>query len=196
MSRFSKTHLDPAIVARARRGEMKAHEMIYRAYSAPVFNLAARMTGSRVVAEDILQETFLEVLRSLGGFREEASLSTWIRRVAVSKCLMHQRAAWERRARNESDGAATIIATTQAPATAPGLQLDLEKALAALPEESRAVVILHDVEGMTHEEIARLMDRSVSYSKSRLARAHGILRELLEPPVAVSAPPLLQASAQ
>ena len=181
MSTFSQANIDPAVVARAMGGDMRAHALIYRAYSVPVYSLAVRMTGCCAVADDILQETFLEVIRSLRNFREQASLATWIRRVAVSKCLMHHRSAWQRRTHNETDsGAETALQQTQATAERPDLQRDLEQALACLPTESRAVVLMHDLEGMTHEEIARVMNRTVSYSKSRLARAHRILRECLD----------------
>lgn len=159
---------------------MKAHEIIFRTFSPPVYSLMARMTGSTVTADDLLQETFIEVIRSIGRFRGEASLATWIRKVAVSKCLMHMRSAWQNRATLFRDlgedhlpyepAVASDTPMTQA-------QMDLERVLARLSDTARVVVLLHDVEGYTHREIAELMGRSVSFSKSQLARAHRRLQQ-------------------
>jgi RNA polymerase sigma factor (sigma-70 family) len=138
------------------------------------------MSGSTATADDLLQDTFIEVMRSIGGFREEAKLATWIRRIAVSKCLMHMRSAWENRAtafrdlgeepNPDGSGIASGEAATQT-------RMDLERALARLSDVSRLVVMLHDVEGYTHREIADMMGKSVSFSKSQLSRAHQRLQQ-------------------
>ena len=183
MTGFAGKQVDPAILARARRGDMKAHEIIFRTFSGAVFTLAARVTGSRAAADDVLQETFVEILRSLENFREEASLATWIRSIAVSKSLMHLRSAWLRRVTflGDSEDEASPLPALTTPGETRQFQLgrDLEQALAKLSAVSRAVVILHDVEGYTHEEIAELMSKTPSFSKSQLSRAHARLRELL-----------------
>ena len=180
MAGFAGRTIDSTIVARARRGDMRAHETIYRTFSAPVYSLLARMTGSTTTADDLSQETFIEVIRSIGRFRGDASLATWIRRIAVSKCLMHMRSAWQNRATLFRD------LGENHPATEPRIvgetalsqvHIDLERALARLSDVSRVVVILHDIEGYTHREIAALMGKSVSFSKSQLARAHQRLRQ-------------------
>ena len=194
MSGFANRTIDPAFVRSAQRGDMKAHEIIYRQFSDPVYTLALRMTGSPTVADDILQESFVEVLRGIAGFRGEASLATWIRRIAVSRCLMHMRAAWTRRRRLFSeiageDGTYEIAANEETPE----LAMDLEAALNALSPTARAVVWLHDVEGFTHAEIAGMMDRTPSFSKSQLARAHQRLRKRLAPARYESAPTAQQA---
>jgi len=182
MTGFAGKQVDPAILARARRGDMKAHEIIFRTFSGAVFTLAARVTGSRAAADDVLQETFVEILRSLENFREEASLATWIRSIAVSKSLMHLRSAWLRRVTflGDTEESSPLPALTT-PGETRQLQLgrDLEQALEKLSAVSRAVVILHDVEGYTHDEIAALMSKTPSFSKSQLSRAHVRLRELL-----------------
>ena len=160
---------------------MRAHAVIFRTFSRPVYTLAARMTGSRALADDLLQDTFVEVIRSIDGFRQEATLATWIRRITVSKCLMHMRSAWHRRAtlfRDLGEDPAPVADPT--PRTAQLHDgLDLEKALARLPDVSRMVVLLHDVEGYTHQEIADLMGMSRSFSKSQLSRAHRRLQAML-----------------
>jgi len=183
MAGFANKNLDPAIVERARRGDMRAHEIIYRSFSAPVFSLLARMTGSTAIADDLSQETFIEVIRSIDRFRGEASLATWIRKIAVSKCLMHMRSAWQNRATLFRDLGENHPATEpRVCSEAPLMQahIDLERALARLSDVSRVVVILHDIEGYTHREIAALMGKSVSFSKSQLARAHQRLKRAVE----------------
>jgi RNA polymerase sigma-70 factor (ECF subfamily) len=180
MAGFANRAVDPDILARARRGDMKAHEIIFRTFSAPVYSLMARMTGSTATADDLLQETFVEVIRSIGSFRGDASLATWIRKIAVSKCLMHLRSAWNNRAtlfRDLGDGHTEYEPAVAADTPLTLAQIDLERALARLSDTARVVVILHDVEGYTHREIADLLGKSVSFSKSQLARAHQRLRQ-------------------
>ena len=186
MTGFANKQVDTAIITRAQRGDMKAHEIIFRTFKVPVYTLAARMTGSTTTADDLLQETFVEIIRSIGGFRAEASLATWIRKIAVSKCLMHMRSAWERRSTlfrdlGEDQSAHEFDSSNRRSESADvQLQMDLERALARLSDVSRIVVMLHDVEGYTHQEIGRLMGKSVSFSKSQLARAHSRLRPMAE----------------
>ena len=194
MSGFANKTVDPAFVRRAQRGDMKAHEIIYRQFADPVYTLALRMTGSPAVAEDILQESFVEVLKGIAKFRGEASLATWIRRIAVSRCLMYMRQAWTRRRQLFSE----IVGeqgTFEIPANeeTPELAMDLEAALDSLTPTARAVVWLHDVEGFTHREIGEMMNRTSSFSKSQLARAHKRLRERLAPAREPSPAPVRQA---
>jgi RNA polymerase sigma factor (sigma-70 family) len=180
MAGFADRRVDPGVLARAQKGDMKAHEVIFRTFSPPVYSLMARMTGSTVTADDLLQETFIEVMRSIDRFRGEASLATWIRKIAVSKCLMHLRSAWRNRTTLFRDLGEDHLPYEPAVACDSPLtqaQMDLERALARLSDTSRVVVILHDIEGYTHREIAELMGKSVSFSKSQLARAHQRLRQ-------------------
>jgi RNA polymerase sigma factor (sigma-70 family) len=164
---------EDTIVPRARRGDPSAQEALYRAFSRPVYGLARRICRTREDAEDVLQETFFEVFRSLHRFRGDGSLWAWVRTIAASKALMRLR----RNKYRDADELQDDLAPPRREDTA--LRMDLEAALERLPETSRAVVWLHDVEGYTHEEIARMMDRTVSFSKSQLARAHARLRRWL-----------------
>lgn len=183
MSRFLDIDIDPAIVSRAARGDARAHEIIYRAFSAPVYSVCLRFTRVPAHAEDLTQDTFMEVLRSIGSFRGDAPLGGWIRRVAVTKALMFLRSAWHRRSQSLADD---WEEWTQAPGPDAGAArqrdeaMDLDAALAALPDVGRAVVWLHDVEGFTHREIAELMGKTESFSKSQLSRAYQRLRPMLE----------------
>lgn len=180
------TIVDQLVLARAKAGNEAALETLYRHFEAPVYTLARRLTRTPHDAEDVLQETFLEVLRSIGRFRGDGSFAGWIRKVTASKALMRLRTQRSRVPEEElSEELADAIAADRdhgvAPiATAPE-RLDLEAALARLPDTARAVIWLHDVEGYSHDEIAAMVGKTASFSKSQLARAHARLREMLEP---------------
>ena len=159
-----------AVLPRVKAGDPAAQEALYRAFEAPVYNLARRICRTTEDAEDVVQETFLEVYRSIGRYRGDGSLWGWVRTIASSKALM--------RYRREKLRATEVLADDAAAGAGEDvpLRLDLEAALERLPERSRTVVWLHDVEGLTHEEIAELMGMTASFSKSQLARAHQKLR--------------------
>jgi RNA polymerase sigma factor (sigma-70 family) len=164
------------LVARARAGDLDALEALYRAFETPVYTLALRILRSPEEAEDVLQETFLEVVKSIGHYRGEGHLWGWIRQIASSKALMRLR---RNRVRHTEELDEEAIAAGTGTRTVPE-RIDLERAFERLSATSRAVVWLHDVEGYTHEEIAEQMGKTVSFSKSQLARAHARLRRLLE----------------
>ncbi len=163
---------DP-VVARAKAGDEAALEMLYRAFEGPVYNLARRICRTTEDAEDVVQETFFEVCRSIGRYRQEGSIWGWVRTITASKALMRLR----RNRYRDTDELPDDVSERKREDTA--LRMDLEAALERLNETSRAVVWLHDVEGYTHEEIAAMMGRTVSFSKSQLARAHNRLRRWL-----------------
>jgi RNA polymerase sigma factor (sigma-70 family) len=162
-----------AVVSRARSGDMEALGELFRAFEVPVYNLARRICRTTEDAEDVLQETFFEVCRSIGRYRGDGSLWGWIRTIASSKALMRLRRNKYRDA-DELDDQVTPMRREDT-----ALRMDLEAALERLGQTSRAVVWLHDVEGYTHEEIAGMMGKTVSFSKSQLARAHSRLRRWL-----------------
>jgi len=182
------------LVARAKSGDLEALEALYRAFETPVYNLALRVLRRPEDAEDVLQETFLEVVRSIKQYRGEGHLWGWIRQIATSKALMrirHDRVRETEEFHEESAAGAGETAGAGAMAGSGGMspgavpaQIDLERAFEQLSETSRAVVWLHDVEGYTHEEIAEQMGKTVSFSKSQLARAHVRLRRMLDEGVA------------
>lgn len=169
MDVLSPTEAD-AVVARARLGDPVALEALYRAYSTGVYNLARRICRTTEDAEDVLQETFFEVCRSIRTYRGDGSIWGWIRSVAASKALMRLR----RNKYRATDELNDELAPARGSSTA--LRMDLEAALDRLSDTARAVVWLHDVEGYTHEEIGTQMGRTASFSKSQLARAHQRLR--------------------
>ncbi len=166
--------IDDVQIQRAKAGDLAALEAVYRAYEGTVYTLARRICRSEEDAEDVLQETFLEVCRSIGKLRGggPASLTAWVRRIAASKALMRIRREKYRTA-DELDHEAGYAGTKDDDVP---LRMDLETALGRLSDTARSVVWLHDVEGYTHEDIAEMMGKTVSFSKSQLARAHARLR--------------------
>lgn len=173
--------IDELLLARARRGEDAAVERIFRTFERPVFNLARRLCRTRQDAEDVLQETFFEVFRSLPRFRGDGSFAGWVRRVAASKALQKLRkdrgAAWE--VELTEDAIDQLPARDGEHGTWASARVDLEAALACLGDTARVVLWLHEVEGWTHDEIAALCGKSASFSKSNLSRAHARLRAWL-----------------
>lgn len=169
------------ILDRARAGDGEAYECIYLLLSKPVYTLIRRLVIRPAVAEELLQDVFVEILRSVHSYRGAGSFVGWVKSIAVSKALMYLRSPWHRSL--SWLGAEEVMSLHQEVAivTVESLDADLERALEALPSMSRAIVWLHDVEGFTHAEIARLFRRTPSFSKSQLARAHKQLRECLEP---------------
>ena len=184
MAGFADCNPDPGMLKRARRGDMKAHEVLYRSYGTPVYTLATRILGDASLAEEVLQDTSIEIMRHLREFRDDAAFGGWVKRIATNKCLALLRSAWHRKSR-ALDGAEDEVEDAHWGAREgdfAGQVADrqrLERALQGLPPTARAVVWLFDVEGYSHEEIARMMGKSISFSKSRLSRAHEQLRACL-----------------
>lgn len=189
MTHFQDPSLSAELIRAAANRDAAAYETIYRAFQRPVYTLIRRLVASQAAADDIFQEVFVEILRSLGAYSGQGPLGAWIRSIAVSKCLMYLRSPWNRSqlwldTDTPDEGAlhpALVDAAPRLEAQVPAAT-DLERALEALPALSRTVVWLHDVEGYTHAEIGRLLGYTTSFSKSQLARAHLRLRELLDPP--------------
>jgi RNA polymerase sigma-70 factor (ECF subfamily) len=169
--------LDELAIRRAKAGDLGALERVYRAYEGTVYTLARRICRTAEDAEDAMQETFLEICRSIGRFRGDGpgTLTAWVKRIAASKALIRIRYEKYR----ETDDLVEEGSVAGRRDTDVALRMDLEAALGELSDTARAVVWLHDVEGYTHEEIAELMEKTVSFSKSQLSRAHARLRKLL-----------------
>ncbi|HUG98614.1 MAG TPA: RNA polymerase sigma factor [Gammaproteobacteria bacterium] len=186
MAGFADCRPDPAILARARRGDMKAHEVLYAGYGKPVYTLAVRILADTAIAEEVLQDTCIEVIRHVAEFRDDAAFGGWVKRIATNKALTYLRSAWHRKSRSlVPDDGADEPAWEPAGCDDPAARIEdrerLAQALDTLSPTARAVVWLYDVEGYNHQEIAALMGKTVSFSKSRLSRAHEQLRAYLGP---------------
>lgn len=167
--------VEPQLIERARNDDMAAHAALFRMFGTPVFTLARRFVKRRDIAEEILQETFLDVMRRIGSFRNDAPFGFWIRRIAVNRCLMFLRSYWEQQGEpleNDIDGGGTDFDRALDCA-------DLAALLDRLSPLGRAVLWLHEVEGYTHQEIADLTGKTVSFSKSQLARSQQRLRAMV-----------------
>lgn len=179
MSTFLAIQVPPDAIRRARAGDREAQRRLYEALARPVYTLLRRIVVRPAIAEELMQETFLEVLVHLEAFTATGSFAGWVRTIAVRKALAHLRSPWHGRL-----GCEPLEALAAAPGDAGAhseWQDQLECALNALPALGRSIVWLHDVEGYTHTEIAQLYGQTTSFSKSQLMRAHAALRELLEP---------------
>jgi RNA polymerase sigma-70 factor (ECF subfamily) len=180
MVRIADIDLPDDVVAAARGGDVAAFEAVYEATSASLYTLLRRLVRRPAIAEELLQETFVDVLEHIGAFEGRCPLAAWIRRIAVNRALMYLRSPWHRSLEwldKDPGGADRLPSPWADPSSLPDAAL--ERALMTLPALSRAVVWLHDVEGMTHADIGFALGRTPSFSKSQLARAHRRLREAL-----------------
>ena len=153
-------------------------EMLYHQYKRRVYGMAHRIVGSSD-AEEVAQEVFVRIFRALERFRGDSALSTWIYRLTVNASLSHL----AKRGRRHEVGDDTLGELPAPPATErdPGLASRIEAALAQLPAGYRAILVLHDVEGLSHEECAVILECRVGTCKSQLHKARGRMRELLGP---------------
>jgi RNA polymerase sigma-70 factor (ECF subfamily) len=157
-------------------GDAAAFERIYRAHAGRVHALCLRLTGNVEEAEDATQETFVKAWRRLGTFEGRAALSTWLHRLAVNAVLDRKRAAGRRPELTGDDG---LAPEAPAPAARPDVGIDLERAIAGLPEGARMAFVLHDVEGWRHREIAESTGTAEGTWRAQLHRARKLLREAL-----------------
>lgn len=184
--------IDELTLAGARRGDMRACEKIYRNYHKQAFSVAARICNNRELARDVTQEAFISAFKRLHQYRGDAPFWAWLRRVTVN----HAVSALRKLPRNDAVELQDYMSPARGDQEGLGQCMDLDKALAQLNDEDRMVVWLHDVEGYKHLEIARLVGKTESYSKTRLNRARTRLRNLIsgdETPV--SQPATLNATA-
>jgi RNA polymerase sigma-70 factor (ECF subfamily) len=169
-------------VDRIRRGELGAFEELYRAHAGRIYSLALRMLGNAADAEDLLQEIFLTAHRKLETFRGDAALGTWLYRLATNQVLDHVRSRAARTGQM-TDGLddAAVIADGMGHRLGERAidRIDLERALAQLPEGCRAAFVLHDVEGLEHREVADVLGIAEGTSKSQVHKARLRLRALL-----------------
>ena len=181
---------EAAIMEKLREGDEKTFRELVDHYRDRVFNTAIGLLQHTENAEDITQEVFVEIFRSIDRFRGESSLSTWIYRITVQKSLEHIRSG----KRNKRAGILYSLfgkedhlnVTNESPFYHPGIQLEnkeraaiLFKAISQLPINQKTAFILHKVEGLSQYEISLIMSNSVSAVESLIVRANRKLRDLL-----------------
>ena len=186
------TSTDLDLVRAAREGCPSASRELYDRHAPRVFSLLLRRVGEEELARDLAQETWIRAFRALPRFREDARFSTWIHRIAVNTAHSEYR-----RARSRPTDTVELVDEV---ATTPGRTGDvflahrLRRALRELPRGMRRVLVLHDVHGHTHREIADRLGITVGASKSQLFRARAKMREQLES-VVTGWPGLAEAAA-
>jgi len=182
----ANNHDSAEIMARAQAGDHQAFAQLYSIHKKHVYSLCLRMVGSVAEAEDLTQEAFLQFHRKIDTFRAESALSTWLHRLTINVVLMHLR---KKSLQLNSLDEMMEPTSDQRPGRsfgAPDLTLSgaidrlaLQRAIKDLPAGYRLVFVLHDIEGLEHNEIASLLDCSIGNSKSQLHKARLKLREAL-----------------
>ena len=175
-------------IARAQRGDARAFERLYQLHGPRVYALCLRMVGNTAEAEDLTQESFLMVLRKISTFRGESAFSTWLYRITVNIVLMRRRrktsleTPLEEKDDGENDrpGIREKFASTDKLLAGSLDRLNLERAIEQLSPCQKVAVVLHDIHGYKHNEIAKMLDWSIGNSKSRLHRARARLRIILQ----------------
>ncbi len=174
----SKYAVPPEVIRRARRGDKQAFGEMYQVFAKPCYNLALRIARSPAVAEDIVHDTFIKIIQRLKSYRGDAPLWAWVRQVTVNTALNDlQKRKWLVPVEHPED-MRLDEPISNAPAGA--VQHDLDQILGTLSIQARTVLLLHDMEGMTHKEIALHFNQTESFSKSVLFRARKQLSRQLE----------------
>jgi|SRR5579863_10248231 len=165
-----------ALVQRARSGDTRAFERLYREHAGKVYGLCLRMTRDPALAEDCTQETFINAWRALDRFEIRSSLSTWLHRIAVNAALAKRRKATPVvESTEEAEAGAETEWTLETP-----VEVDeIERAISELPEGARDVVILYAIYGYSHAEAAQMLGVAEGTCKAQLHRARGLLRDRL-----------------
>lgn len=185
---------DAALVARCKTNDLTAFEEMVERYQHKIYGYVRRLVGNETDAEDITQEVFLKALTSLHAFREESSLQTWLFRIATNLCrdLMRRRqrergwfSLWRRTEEEQDGGGERLLDIPDLEGDPERLLLReelgelLQRAIEGLPWRMREVLVLHDLEALSYEEIAQALGIPLGTVKSRLFHARARLREAL-----------------
>jgi len=174
------------LVAAARRGDTRSFEALYRMHCGKVMGLCQRMVRERDAAEDCVQQTFIKAWQNLGMFEGRSNFSTWLHSIAVHVVMTHLRSrkSWleygaDRRSDTDEDELAHRADAEGLLMTDGSAMMDVERALMALPDGARCVVVLQAIYGYSHEEVAGLLGIAVGTCKAQLHRARQLLRVAL-----------------
>ncbi|WP_430816006.1 RNA polymerase sigma factor [Carboxylicivirga sp. RSCT41] len=174
------TDIHKPIIEKAAKGNAKAQRKLYELYAKAMFNICFRMMNSTEDAEDMLQEVFCEAFRRLGSFRFESTFGAWIKRITINRCINELK---RRKLNLELNEEITPDIHSDEKEDDDELNLKVEHiklAMSMLPDGYRVVFTLYMLEGYDHQEIAEIMNITVSTSKSQLARAKRKLTEILK----------------
>jgi RNA polymerase sigma-70 factor, ECF subfamily len=170
---------DLQLIEHAKLGDGGAVRALYQRHAARVYAVVRRLAGDDALAEDWAQEAWVRALRALPGFRGDAQFTTWLHRIAVNSALHGRRTRERRTAREEPMELAAPSSPPEGDRTL--LRMRLERAMEKLPDGMRRVLVLHDVEGYTHEEIGAMLGINPGTCKSQLFKARARMRGLLVP---------------
>ena len=167
------------VIRRAQAGDRDAFEIIYKEHSPRVYALCLRLSGgTRDEATELMQDVFIRAWRGLAKFRGDSAFSSWLHRLTVNGMLESRRSEARRTARvlfmDDPDESSAVTTNNS-----PDLQLDLERAIAALPDGARMAVVLDEIEGYQHGEIALQLGVAEGTVKAQLHRARKLLIEAL-----------------
>jgi len=176
---FSQLEVPASVIDRARAGELAAFEQIYRRFERPVYTLALRMLADAESAREVLHDAMLKVFQRIDQYRNDAPFWAWLRQIVMNEALMRLRR--DRRFDIDAGAETDEIVDADAPPWVRADALALERALGKLPALTRSVLWMYHVEGYSHPEIADLVGKTVSFSKSQVARGTARLRDLLAP---------------
>ncbi|MDJ0656650.1 MAG: sigma-70 family RNA polymerase sigma factor [Xanthomonadales bacterium] len=169
---------DGELVRLAQGGDQRAFEALYHAHASRVTSLCWRLCGgNEQLARELVQDAFVRAWQKLDTFRGDARFSTWLHRLTVNVVLSDRRIRVRKLERERPLEELTVEPGVHSPM---GLDRDLEQVIARLPERARTVLVLHDIEGYQHDEVAEMADMAVGTSKAQLHRARKLLREWLE----------------
>jgi RNA polymerase sigma-70 factor (ECF subfamily) len=188
--------VDRELVARAQSGDTRAFDELIRLHSARLFRMLVRLLGSSADAEEVAQEALLKAWRALPRFRGEAQFSTWLYRIAVNEGKRRLGQDARRRTLPIDDIVDDVPDLAEGPAAlaeSAEVEAYLEQCIAELPAHYRAAVVLRDVEGLTNEEAAELLELDLRNFKSRLHRGRMAIRRQLEDFYGAQAPPTARA---
>ena len=166
------------LIERVRAGDEGAERALYDAHVDRVYRLAYRMAGDPDLAQDFTQEAFIRAFARIADFRGEAAFGTWLHAIASSVILNGLRKVTRFR-RREADLEAAAHVGHEAVSAEPDLKQRLREALDRLPDKYRMVVVMHDIEGYTHDEIGAALNMPAGTSKAQLSRARARLRSEL-----------------
>lgn len=164
------------LILRAQQGDGVAIEALYRRHADRVYTVVRRVAGDDALAEDWAQEAWMRAIRALPSFRGQSLFSTWLHRIAVN-CALYGRRGRERLRARETELPEALEAASRE--DRPLLRMRLEDAIDRLPDRMRRVLVLHDVEGYTHEEIGELLGVAPGTCKSQLFKARAKMRTML-----------------
>jgi RNA polymerase sigma-70 factor (ECF subfamily) len=167
------------VVREAREGSVAAFERLYRENAGRVYALCLRLSGDAARAEELTQDVFVRAWERLESFRGESAVTSRLHRVAVNVVLAQRRSEGRRNARVALVEDIGVVETEGRPPASMAERMDLDAAIATLPDATRTVFVMHDVEGYTHDEIARMTGRAEGTCKALLHRARRALRERL-----------------